>query len=587
AADTWHSTRAALTDYAERWKQAHYDACAATHIRHEQSEQTLDLRMRCLDRRLGRFAALSESLLHPTRDAIRTAPEAISTLGDIAACADADHLSVVVPPPDDPAQVAAIEAAIAAASARELAADLKGAFEDSFLAAEKAAQLGYPPLEAEAQLVLARVQDRRGEHDEATRAYTAAIAAAARGHDDRLVAAAWVDFAFHVGAYHPDATRLPDLRLAAETAIARAGDDLWLRARLGQAAATMLQRLGRPDEALNALQFALEVFDRDPEREPARRQQALNTAGLAYTRLGNYPAAQDAFQRALIAARRLYGPSHPAVAAILDNLANLALATGDIERADQHAREAAEIIDATLPPLHEARAASARIRAQIAEERGDLSRAQALYEEALAVYHAQPDVDSMHLGALYNDVAMLADRQGDLERARGHYREALKLFRVRFGPDHVYARTVERNLAELALWLDDPKTALDIADRLLATLPEEPPFEPPKPYILCLRAQAQLALGKLAAAEDSAEEAVSLLDARKGGIPDRVDAALIQLTLARVLAAKGTDPQRQLTLAVLAGPVLRDSDSTAAQRALPALEALSRPPARRGRSRAP
>ncbi|MCY1054088.1 serine/threonine-protein kinase [Nannocystis sp. SCPEA4] len=578
ALDTWQTTKTALSAWADQWQAAHHDACAATHIYGEQSERILDLRTRCLNRHLGRFKALSDGLARAGAGTIEHAPEAISLLGDLAGCAATDALDIVVPPPEDPVKVADVEARLAAAGAQELAGDYTQAFELALVAVNEAVALAYAPLEAEALRVRARIQRRLARYDVSAESLAAAIAAAARGHDDRAAATAWTDLVYHVGTHEPDAVRLESHRLAAEAAIVRAGDDPALRARLDLGVANGLRLLGRYEEALAPAQRALEIYERDLAGAATDLADALHSLALTHQRLEALDEAQRVFDRAIAACERAYGRSHPAIASFLSHAAVLALDRDDLDRAETLAREAHDVRQRTLPRGNPMLAESARTLAEIAEQRGDLDGAQARYDEALAIFRDQPDVDLMHRATLHNDLAMLADKRGELPRAREHYQEALALYRQRFGPEHVYARIVERNLVEVALWTDDPATALTLAERLIASAPSEPPIQPPLPYVHALRAQALLALGRHADARIAGELAVRDLDAHIGGAPDAEESAIIRATLARLLPATGADGKRRLALLLLAEPELRraaEAKKTAAVRALAAIEKMS------------
>ena len=70
AAETWGRASATLDRYAALWLHAYRDACEATHVRGEQSAETLDLRMTCLDERLTGMRALVEVLSTADRDTV-------------------------------------------------------------------------------------------------------------------------------------------------------------------------------------------------------------------------------------------------------------------------------------------------------------------------------------------------------------------------------------------------------------------------------------------------------------------------------------------------------------------------------------
>src|SRR5690606_18706088 len=64
ASDVAQRVGDAIDDYGARWIEAHHDACMATHVRRELSEESLDLRMACLDGRRAHVDALVTSLTH-------------------------------------------------------------------------------------------------------------------------------------------------------------------------------------------------------------------------------------------------------------------------------------------------------------------------------------------------------------------------------------------------------------------------------------------------------------------------------------------------------------------------------------------
>ena len=89
AAASARRVASAFDAYRTSWIAMRSDACRATRIRGEQSEHVLDLRNRCLDRRLAELDALA-SALASTLDtrAVEHAVTAASSLTPLAACAD-------------------------------------------------------------------------------------------------------------------------------------------------------------------------------------------------------------------------------------------------------------------------------------------------------------------------------------------------------------------------------------------------------------------------------------------------------------------------------------------------------------------
>src|SRR6185312_2854779 len=108
AADVYETVSRALTGYARNWAKMYKETCQATAVRHEQSEDVLDLRMSCLQERLNGFRALTEVFADATGDVVENAVSASNALSTLDRCADIPTLRAVVRPPDDPSTVARV-----------------------------------------------------------------------------------------------------------------------------------------------------------------------------------------------------------------------------------------------------------------------------------------------------------------------------------------------------------------------------------------------------------------------------------------------------------------------------------------------
>ena len=64
------------------------DACEATHVRGEQSAEVLDLRMACLNERLGNARALSDVFATADGKVVENAVSAAAALPSLDRCAD-------------------------------------------------------------------------------------------------------------------------------------------------------------------------------------------------------------------------------------------------------------------------------------------------------------------------------------------------------------------------------------------------------------------------------------------------------------------------------------------------------------------
>jgi hypothetical protein len=179
-----------LDGYGHSWLAAHRRTCEATRVRHEQSEALLDLRTRCLERRLGDLGALA-ALIASDPALLERAPDAVAGLLDIESCTERLYRRGAAPlPADDPT----IAAAAAAARAQQLtgrpgqAVRIGSAALARLEALESAADV-------ELALIVAAAAEELGRHGEARDRYLAAGRAAARRGDDEAVTGAWIGLA--------------------------------------------------------------------------------------------------------------------------------------------------------------------------------------------------------------------------------------------------------------------------------------------------------------------------------------------------------------------------------------------------------
>ena len=91
-----------LTGYAQNWANVYEEACEATQIRGEQSAEVLDLRMSCLQERLGGLRALTDVFSEANGEVIENAVSAANALAPLDRCADLTLLRAVVRPPGRP-----------------------------------------------------------------------------------------------------------------------------------------------------------------------------------------------------------------------------------------------------------------------------------------------------------------------------------------------------------------------------------------------------------------------------------------------------------------------------------------------------
>src|SRR5262249_8616340 len=146
--ETFDRVAAALDGHAAAWSAARVDACKATFERGEQSPALLDLRMRCLDRRLVEVKALVRVLTGANGATVDRAVDAVANVSrDL--CRDAEALEPRVPLPADPAarpRIAELEDELARMRPEIEAGRQEAPRSRLLVMLKEARRLEYPPL---------------------------------------------------------------------------------------------------------------------------------------------------------------------------------------------------------------------------------------------------------------------------------------------------------------------------------------------------------------------------------------------------------------------------------------------------------
>jgi tetratricopeptide (TPR) repeat protein len=425
----WPAIERTLDRYAAAWTAMHREACEATRVRGEQSEDLLDRRMACLDERLRALRAVGGALAGArAEDAVRAA----ASLPRIELCADAAHLRGGVAPPADPAMIARLEPIRAGLAEARIQvqlwnhdAGLRGA--EAALAGARAA--GYPPAVAEALLVRAQARDARGETAEATADFSEAVTVSVAARHDVVLATALAGLAMDLALEQKTGDAALRWAGVASALGARLGGDREIDARHAARLADLLFTWGRLEESEAQARRALAILEELRPDHPdlallhSRLATVLEERGDREAALAHYGLARD------IAARTV-GPDSPSVAIALVNLSGLLTDLGRREDALRRAEEARRIVDRAVPddnPLH----ATVLTNLAVAEQAlGRHARAIELARRAVAVQvrffgdaHPRTARSRVALADVYQ-------KAGDREAALAEYRGADDAYRL-------------------------------------------------------------------------------------------------------------------------------------------------------------
>jgi tRNA A-37 threonylcarbamoyl transferase component Bud32/tetratricopeptide (TPR) repeat protein len=283
ARETWPRVEAALDRYAASFVAMHRDACEATHARGEQSPETLDLRMACLEDRRAALGALTEVLDSADAAAAAGAVDAVNGLPPVDHCGDIKLLREAVDSPRDEAT-------------RARAQDIR------------------------ARLATAKALNDTSRHDEAMRRVRGLVAEArALGYRSLLAEALEAEGELQ-DTYYFTPKAIEPVEEAVWTALAVKRDDLaargasWLAAWYGY-------YLGKHDEGMRWVQLSGALLDRLGPGHDLIRAWLAQAKGNIATQDYDFEAALVSFREALALKEKVLTPDHPDTAITLAAIA--------------------------------------------------------------------------------------------------------------------------------------------------------------------------------------------------------------------------------------------------------------------------
>ncbi len=533
-----------LDPYAERWVGFAVETCKATRVEHTQSDTLFDLRMRCLDRRLGELAGSVARVASATdAEQLEKSVGALPALTSVDSCANTERVTRELDLPIEPAARASAEALATRIQDIELdgrADRLKGLLERSRVVVADARLLGHPSTLAAALATKIRVDLHAHDPTAAEANLRELTQVAASAHRDEDEAFAWTELIVAIG----DVAGRPDEGLAmvapASAAVLRAGDPVRLRAGLLLAQAIVLDQGPKLEEGLQRLAEARALLVKsgaDQAGSPLAELLAdvASEQGQALTINGDYEQATVALREAIDRYRAMRGPDSTDEAIVLHNLGIT------FQRMDKTADALASLREAVR--INERKAAgTARLGSNllsIASVLGNMDK----WDESLTTYDRAVELlrdaaknDPNQLAGLLLGRAMALQHAGRLVESRAGYDEAIAAFATTgaIGTNLPLARLNRGNLS-----VQEKKWRDAIADYEQTVLEFEK-VEGPRRIVHPL-----LALGKALVMDGRPAEAIAVLERALPLAEKRPpQRARIHAWLARALAATSRDPAR-------------------------------------------
>jgi tetratricopeptide (TPR) repeat protein/tRNA A-37 threonylcarbamoyl transferase component Bud32 len=449
APDTVRGVTKLLDDYAAKWADLYRDACEATHVRGEQSEAVLDLRMGCLNDRLSGMRALTDVFAGATGEVVEHGVEAAHALTPLEGCSDIKQLKSLIPPPDPAvnARVEALRRELGQIKAAHDAGRYVAVVERLKPVVEEARTLGYRPLEAEALDRLASSYVELGKNLDAEQSAEMALrSSVASRHDDLLpgITAVLIWATGFQGRFE-DAQRW--MRFADATVERIGGGDTVVYAWILNNMGAVYQLQGRFAQSLEYQQRARTIKENSLGPDDPDVAVTLGNVALALNALGRSAEALEVCDRSLRIRRRTQGDSHPRVADELSNRGEILSTMNRLPEAVTAYEKAKEIWEREfgLDDPNVAYALTGMGKAFIGL--GRAHEARRVLEHALDI-RERHDPDGQRLGETEFALAKaLWNEHRDVERALAFARRSFD----RYGTSEASKTT----RAEISKWLSD------------------------------------------------------------------------------------------------------------------------------------
>ncbi|HZJ70631.1 MAG TPA: tetratricopeptide repeat protein, partial [Planctomycetota bacterium] len=526
------------------------DACEDTRVRHDLSEDVLDRRMACLDRRLNDVARMLVQFHHADAATVEQAVRVAERLDSPSLCGDSSKLLAGTAPA--PAaihdQVASLLEQVDECNLLVDLGRLAEARRKIGPVVQQARTTGYKPIIAEAEEELGIILHKLGEPGALEALDDAALAAEA-AHDDNTAAEATI-LAVEVLGMDDKADEARERGRRAQAALDRLGDAPGLEASLGRSMAMTELHAGNYQAALAHIHRAMDL-DIKNGFDTKLVGDRHDLAAIQMT-MGDYDEGVKTAESVLRAYEESLGPNHPSVADTLQNLAAAYLAQRKLDKAEAAEQRALDI-HVAMHGTGSLEAVDGRSRlAMMHAQENKFEQACAEFEKILPALLAIRPADSEEVvqarsgwvGALIGvgdyagaeqqlRLVIAARRKGigqplylasDIDNLssvltlRGHYREAettareaLAMFEVSAGLNHPSAAYGYNNLADaerlqgrLDAAEEDYRKALAVWEKVFG------PDYPQLGYALTGLGQVQLGRGRPEAARPLLERALAL-----------------------------------------------------------------------------
>ena len=465
---TWPRVNRALDEWWKSWASLHTDACRATRVRGEQSDQLLSLRMTCLSRAQAQSAALIEVFRSADKEVVGKAPEAVAALDPLAMCSDADALLAQVSPPQSPAlqqQVEAVRATLAQARARSNAGQYKEALALVTGAVSAAKALEYQPVLAEALLLSGQLQEHLGDLKASEQSLLDAIAAAEASRHDVITARAATHLVLVLGARQARYSEAHAWEKLARGALSRSGGSEALEAALLQTEGLVHYAEGKLADATEDHQRAVALLEK-LEPNSLHLAEALNNLGAALRGGRKAKEALVAFERALQILLEKTGPDSDLVATTRNGMANAYMLEGRFKEAFALYQQSFDVFTTRLGPTHFRTVTTLNNLGVVLAEQGRYADALPYFQKVLEARQKTLSPTDAKTADAWSNVGMLQVELEQYDEALADFEHARAILQG-YPLDHFSQAESLLGVAKVALARKEPQKAVPSLERVL------------------------------------------------------------------------------------------------------------------------
>ncbi len=549
---TWERLSSQLEPYIVALRGERVAACEATHVRHEQSDEVLNLRTICLDRRQRHLSALLDVFTQADAQIVEHAAEAAAALPRVDGCQDAEALLLGVRPPEDPdtaAKVTAIQNELARSEVLFQAVRYKEALAIAEPQWEAARKLQYRPVQADAAYAVGRILVDLVTGDEVDRAeklLREALDLSVRSRHDVRAAETWKTLV-HLSARHHSNKQFGYLWAeSALSAIERAGNDSTLLVATLNETGSLYAKAGRSDDAEKMLRQALDLEQKNRVDVLFQADTWQFLANVSKDQ-GRFADARKAFESSIQIVRDALGEGHPRLAFVKHDYAMFLHETGEFDTARQILTESIDTWSKLYDPKH-FRVGQAHIElAELERRAGRLDESAKHARTAQEIFAHALSQDDVRQARPFTVLGVTQTWRGQYAEALANYEKALAIQIRAVGEDHIVTVTNHGNIAEMLFELNRYDDVLGHVKRFEEGLDKLHKTHPLyRSFGHRLRAQWLLH-------EKKYDEAITLLEKARTLVLDlpgsALDRAAIEWILAQAVSKKNAPSARARELA--------------------------------------